>query len=264
MISSVVNLLYSASFPRFKLAIVRLDSRTCTLHRGFCTTHRDITVHVSSRMIRVCASHGRFPRQRAANVASGDERYLPLTGVSSIIGRSVVLKRGADNSNWVCANIEQIGGFKIRAVAKFTGILTGEITFTQVDDLPTAISVRLRHQRQSLSSDSHNWHVHESPVQGDGQSAIGRCQSAGPHYNPSKVNVSEPGYSQRCSGVAPLTCELGDLSGKHRPLRLAGLQQAVQQSFFSDDFLPLSGRFSGEFSEFGECFSQHKNEYIAE
>ena len=57
----------------------------------------------------------------------------------------------------------------------------------------------------------YTYHIHENPVMD------GVCESAGAHLDPFHVNT--PNTTYHCNPQQPqLTCELGDLAGKHGPL----------------------------------------------
>ena len=165
------------------------------------------------------------------------DAYLPLYGVHSIVGRSVVIHR-SNGARWVCANIEYPSDVTV-AYSPFRASLIGNIFFIEsyspVDF--TTVFTRLSYISGSMDSNSHNWHVHRDPIGGGGN-----CDDGGPHYNPRGINVDSPDYSY-CSPSNQTACEIGDLTGKGSRLNFTNGRTV---SFYTDTELPLRVNRLGE------------------
>ena len=194
---------------------------------------------------RLSDKFGSLTRLSGMVSSYADEHYLPMTGPLNFVGRSVSLHQASDNSPWVCSTVQYLGGRIVTALAKFTGTLSGEIHFRQIDNLPTQITIRLHHGLLPTATANHRWAVHSLPVGSDSMSPVNRCLSAGTVYNPANVSSSDTGYIDRCSSISA-TCRLGDVWYKHGLLRIAGAQQRPNTVLLTEDFLPLSGPLSGE------------------
>ena len=165
------------------------------------------------------------------------DTYLPLYGVHSIVGRSVVIHRN-DNSRWVCANIEYPSDVTV-AYSPFRAVFAGNIFFIEPYS-PTSLTtvfVRLSYISGSVNSTSHNWHVHNSPIGGSGN-----CNDGGPHYNPRGIDVNLPDYSY-CTPSNQTACEVGDLTGKGAQLNF---KNGRSDAFYTDAELPLRANGLGE------------------
>ncbi|EDQ87759.1 uncharacterized protein MONBRDRAFT_37745 [Monosiga brevicollis MX1] len=195
--------------------------------------------------------HGSLRGLTSIDVGYSD-MHLPLFGVNSIVGRSVVLHSTAQGApRLACATIQYADTHSVLTYkAHFTSTgsasaVTGSIVFQQLRDDPdaeTSVLVALAHSAHSSGvSMGHAWHVHQSPVSGSD------CASAGGHYNPYEVCLSaDCGYSSSCgqSGLQA-GCELGDLAHKHGTLSLgAASPLPLSRSFYTDIQLPLSGATS--------------------
>ncbi|KAE8578534.1 hypothetical protein XENTR_v10023630 [Xenopus tropicalis] len=159
---------------------------------------------------------------------------LPLYGNNSVVGRSVVLSK-ANGTEWVCSTIRQEGDMVV-ATASFHKGVVGRVMFRQsLEDVDNDLSILV--ELSSLSgqtSNGHNWHVHEFPLQMESDS----CASAGGHFNP--YNVSTGGnYKYECKYLNPLLCELGDYAGRHTPITLAGPHPT--RYLFTDSYSSLTG-----------------------
>lgn len=169
---------------------------------------------------------------------------LPLSGVNSIKGRSLVV---VDNSGVVaCATIDwdMPGWTMIHAMATFTGEVMGTISLHQhvhsdgaMSD--TSILTDLKYSNDSKISMNHNWHTHEKLVTGDSQAATQRCMSTGPHYNPFRAAVGETAYASKCSRTNQLRCELGDQS-----MKTMTIDVGRGRKLHTDTFQPLFGEFT--------------------
>ena len=179
---------------------------------------------------------GNLPSTIPPNMFHIDE-YLPLYGVHSIVGRSVVIHR-SNGARWVCANIEYPSDVTV-AYSPFRANLIGNIFFIE-PYLPmnlTTVFTRLSYISGSMDSRSHNWHVHRHPIGGGGN-----CDDGGPHYNPRRIDVDSPDYSY-CSPSNQTACEIGDLAGKGSRFNFTNGRTV---SFYTDTELPLRVNGLGE------------------
>ena len=165
-----------------------------------------------------------------------NDMFLPLYGVYSIVGRSVVIHRG-NGAHWVCANIEYPGNVVI-AYSPFRHFLFGEIYFIEpyIPANLTSVFTSLLYGLEN--STGHNWHVHENAI-GD----TSNCHDGGPHYNPRRIPINEPTYHTYCNPSNQTGCEIGDLSGKSSHLDFINGQATL---FYSDTELPLRVNTLGE------------------
>jgi len=146
---------------------------------------------------------------------------LPLYGPHTILGRSVVIhENDITNSRYVCANIKPVQGMMLKGLANFTANNYSSVDgYIQLHQwklpnniyTPTVIIVQVSNQN-GLKTLDHNWHVHETFVNHNKDKTM--CTSVGPHFNPHRVNVAKPAYSNQCSGEHPYRCEVGDNSAK--------------------------------------------------
>ena len=161
-----------------------------------------------------------------------EDDSITLYGLYSIIGRSVVLH--TNESRYICANIgypeESDNAFVTSYVPLRRGSIVGDITIIQY--LSNATMVYSRLSNAISMSSNHNWHVHSAPVAFDDIS----CASALGHYNPRIVNT-DGNYSLLCSGLTPMSCEVGDLSGKGGTLDFVN---NLGRSLYTDTDLPYT------------------------
>ncbi|XP_029440847.1 uncharacterized protein LOC115080656 isoform X2 [Rhinatrema bivittatum] len=167
---------------------------------------------------------------------------LPLFGINSVLGRSVVIHR-SDNSRILCGNIGYEGEITT-AVATFTKTIVGRVVFRQMKNNPYAelsIFSQLSYSNSSApTTANHNWHIHEFPLSTEMDSSKEACASTQAHFNPS--NVSSSNYSLQCHPFRPFRCEVGDFTGKHMPILLPNHTRLAQaKSFFTDTTAALSG-----------------------
>ena len=179
---------------------------------------------------------GKFENLPSSNMFHVDDN-LPLYGVHSIVGRSVVIHR-SNGDRWVCANVEYPGNVTV-AYSPFRANLIGSIFF--IEPYPpmnlSTVFVQLSYISGSLNSTSHNWHVHRNVI-GDS----GDCGDGGPHYNPRGIVVDSPDYLY-CSPANQTACEIGDLTGKGSQLNFTDSRTI---SFYTDTELPLRINTLGE------------------
>ncbi|XP_069140703.1 uncharacterized protein [Argopecten irradians] len=179
------------------------------------------------------------------NIARIDSN-LPLFGVNSVIGRSVVIHKQMGGSRWVCATIEPEANV-IQAVATFKYPVIGYIFLRQADTngplSETQIYMELDYGNSATPSatSNHNWHIHVDRInEAFGLNVSQRCSSVGGHYNPYAVDLGG-NYATECNPSNPLRCEVGDLSGKHGKLNVRTPTGGKTRMFSTDVDLPLSG-----------------------
>ncbi|RXG69330.1 Superoxide dismutase [Cu-Zn], partial [Armadillidium vulgare] len=177
------------------------------------------------------------------------DHNLPLFGPRSVNGRSIVIHKD-DGSRWVCANLRLVNTDLIRAVATFRYPLVGEIVMEQERDDPfsdtTVIVGPLLYSDGSHNDTSnHDWFINENIPNKDFYNWTQRCVSAGPHYNPYKISTSQKVY-RSCGTDNTERCEVGDMSGRHGTLRVAGSFKTASKTrkVLTDKNLPLSGPFA--------------------
>ena len=177
------------------------------------------------------------PLNDTASSYTFTDGFLSLYGIYSIIGRSIVIHY-TNTSRLACANIgypANTGDGQANILfTPFRNMFTGSIYFRQHTNNSTAsVYTDLISVGSLVNSTGHNWHVHESPLDRDGND----CSIAGPHYNPRGVNASSSTYSDLCNPRNQNNCEVGDLSGKGSPF---SVMNRVIKQFYSDTDLPFS------------------------
>ncbi|XP_046613525.1 uncharacterized protein LOC124301932 isoform X1 [Neodiprion virginianus] len=187
------------------------------------------------------------------------DTYLPLSGMYSVVHRSLVLHKYNETDNtgvfpWVCGNLMhhlpknagQVQIFTAEVVFRYP--IVGRIIFRQPkhDSLmdTTVIVENLVHADGSSLNNSagHRWMVHEHPPGKDYYNWTARCLSAGSPYNPHKV-YWDPDHPEWCSGSQVTLCRLGDMS-RHDTLQIAGRKKfgpKFTRKLFTDPMLPLTG-----------------------
>ncbi|KAG7190089.1 hypothetical protein KM043_006224 [Ampulex compressa] len=187
------------------------------------------------------------------------DTYLPLSGVHSVVHRSLVLHKYNETDNksilpWLCGTLSLYSPKNTGQTPMFTAQVTyrypivGRIIFRQPRDNPemdtTIIIENLVHADGNALNNSaeHRWMIHEHPPGKDYYNWTGRCLSAGGTYNPHKVerNPDEP---RVCSTSEISLCRLGDLT-RHGTLDIAGRKSygsSLTRRLFTDTMLPLTG-----------------------
>lgn len=192
--------------------------------------------------------------------------FLPLQGKYSVIHRSLVIYKNTQylsassptTEPWICGDISLYDAqFRyqiplITAEVVFRYPLVGRIVLRQPRDehwTDTSMLVEyLVHAdgSQLNSTEGHRWAVTDKITGKDFYNWTARCVSAGPVYNPYKVdNQSTPASSNSwCSMNTVGLCHVGDLSTRHGSLKVAGKiseSDRVSRILITDGALPLSG-----------------------
>ena len=185
-----------------------------------------------------------------------NDTNLPMFGVNSILGRSIVIHKKHSGERWACSSIgwgwDPDEARQVTAIASFhhpNGFAWGYIRFSQVvyndgSQTETVIQVRLKHpgKTNKEQTDGHDWAIWVNPVGHDAaiKPKIARCTAGGYRWNPTFIQLADPNdhgfYSEQCGRQTPLRCEVGDLSGRHGKISVGG-----RAFVFSDANLPLHG-----------------------
>lgn len=168
---------------------------------------------------------------------------LPLFGVNSVVGRSVVIHKG-NGERWICTNLGHSGSV-VTAVATFVYPIVGRVVFRQEKDKPwseTTVMAELSYSDGTPNNTmGHSWHVHSNPHGRDFYNWSRRCDSAGPLFNPFSVGLGRS-YSNLCNSDNQFRCQVGDLSAKSKKLTIAAFRgSGDNRLFYTDTLLPVSG-----------------------
>ncbi|XP_060076592.1 uncharacterized protein LOC132556215 isoform X2 [Ylistrum balloti] len=179
------------------------------------------------------------------NIVRSDSN-LPLFGINSVVGRSVVIHKQSGGSRWVCATIESDANV-LQAIATFKYPIIGYIVLRQpqvngpLSETQVYMELDYCNSASPMATVNHNWHIHVSRInEAFGMNVSQRCSSVGGHYNPYSVDLTG-NYNTQCNPNSQLRCELGDLSGKHGKLNVRTSSGGKSRMFFTDVDLPLSG-----------------------
>ncbi|XP_076765114.1 uncharacterized protein LOC143432228 [Xylocopa sonorina] len=187
------------------------------------------------------------------------DTYLPLSGLHSIVHRSLVLHKynESDNKNiipWICGTLNLYLPDNTGQVSMLTGQviyrypIVGKIIFRQPKDDPqmdtTIIVENLIHADGNAlnNSEYHRWMIHDNPPGKDYYNWTSRCLSTGKPYNPYKVEWNS-NYTEYCSISEISLCRVGDLT-RHGTINIAGKKldgALISRKFFTDTMLALSG-----------------------
>lgn len=162
---------------------------------------------------------------------------LPLFGLNSIVGRSVVIHNQTDNARFACASIGYPGEVTV-GKAMFQSPVVGEVWFTQLVNNPlsdVSIFVDLAYGNPTKTqTQNHNWHVHIFPISSERDDDEKRCTTTGGHWNPFQITI-DSNYAANCGPSTPLSCEVGDLASKHSTIDLsANVGGVASKHFFTD------------------------------
>uniref|UniRef100_A0A146LIY5 Superoxide dismutase copper/zinc binding domain-containing protein n=1 Tax=Lygus hesperus TaxID=30085 RepID=A0A146LIY5_LYGHE len=175
--------------------------------------------------------------------------FLPLMGKHSVVLRTFVIYRNGESGieePWICSTLTRYiwsePEYKmpmLTAQAVYRYPLVGRVLFFQPDPYgeTTVLVEGLIHadgNSQNTTAD-HRWSITLNPPGKDFYNWTARCVSAGPVYNPYKVNVNET----KEAVVGDLTERLGVLS-------ISGGKRLVRESraLFTDDNIPITGHDS--------------------
>ncbi|XP_061393687.1 uncharacterized protein LOC133329207 [Musca vetustissima] len=185
-----------------------------------------------------------------------NDTQLPLFGINSIIGRSVVIHKKRRNARWACSTLER--GYspsearEIRAIASFhhpTGYAYGYVKMTQLihndgSQSDTVLEVKLRHpgKNDRNVTRNHNWQIFVNPVGVDAavKPTNTRCVAGGYVWNPYFTQLADPLnrdlYERECGPDNPLRCYVGDVGARLGPIDLGD-----ERKVFTDPNFPLEG-----------------------
>ncbi|XP_076244983.1 uncharacterized protein Rsod [Calliopsis andreniformis] len=188
-----------------------------------------------------------------------NDTMLPLFGLRSILGRSIIIHKKEKNLRWTCSTIER--GYspseasELRAIASFhhpQGFAYGYIRMIQLihrdgSQSETVIEVKLRHpgKHDRNITKNHNWAIYVNPVGVDATVQVEntRCVAGGYVWNPYFTQLADPLnddlYKQECGPDLPLRCYVGDVSSRLGPINI-GLERQI----FTDSNFPLGGSVS--------------------
>lgn len=187
------------------------------------------------------------------------DTYLPLSGIHSVVHRSLVLHKYNETDNmsdipWMCSplnlylpdNTGQMPMLTAQVVYRYP--IVGKIIFRQSQNDPqmdtTILIENLIHADGNAlnNSASHRWMIHDNPPGKDYYNWTGRCLSVGESYNPYKVERNS-NHSEHCSAAEITLCSVGDLT-RHGTIDIAGRKlygPLLTRKLFTDRMLSLSG-----------------------
>ncbi|KAM4612287.1 uncharacterized protein cusr [Polymixia lowei] len=160
---------------------------------------------------------------------------LPLTGLNSIVGRSLVIHY-PNGSRKQCADISAdsaTDGTRVLAKAVFNSTISGSVTLSQQvfpdgtnSDITLEVDLQLlTTQRETMTQAS--WFITDNRT-GAGN---GQCNNVGGTFNPFNM-VSR---SSSCSPDNPLSCVVGELTERQGPVSLG------QRQFYTDPVIEMAG-----------------------
>ncbi|XP_051549839.1 uncharacterized protein cusr isoform X1 [Myxocyprinus asiaticus] len=159
---------------------------------------------------------------------------MPLSGPNSIIGRSLVIHY-TNGSRMRCTDIlaeNFTDGYWVTAKATFSSAVTGTVTMSQqsfpdgsYSDVILEVDVRAS---QSFNVSKASWYIAEDSM------GLDRSTCSSEMYNPFNMTAENTG----CSQVSALSCEVGDLTGKHGSISL------FKRQLYNDIHLQLTGDFT--------------------
>ena len=208
--------------------------------------------------------YGSLDKKKAVKEVHNDTS-LPMFGLQSIIGRSIVIHKKRRGERWACSTIgwgwDPDEAKQVTAIASFhhpNGFAWGYIRFSQVvyndgSSTDTVIQVRLKHPGKTNRDQTfgHDWAVYVNPVGIDAtiKHQAARCTAGGYRWNPTFIQLADPQdhgfYSEQCSRRVPLRCEVGDLSGRHGKISIGARAYVFNDpnlNFFGDWFHTALGK----------------------
>ncbi|XP_017091861.2 uncharacterized protein Rsod [Drosophila bipectinata] len=192
--------------------------------------------------------------------------FLPLQGRHSIVQRSLVIYtynrtdvEHITQSIWGCSSLGQYqknGIYQqnmITAQVLFRYPVVGRVIFRQAAEEPWQDTTMLFEyliqadgSTQNTTFD-HRWAIHSAAPGKDFYDWQQRCISAGPVFNPYRVDWGNRSADDFCQPHLPAMCRLGALDARLGRLTIAGgkrVAQKISRKMFVDGNLPLSGRHS--------------------
>ena len=134
-----------------------------------------------------------------------NDTNLPMFGLNSIVGRSIVVHKKNKGERWACASLgwgfDPDEATQISGIASFhhpNGFAWGYIRFRQVQykdgsRTDTAMEVRLKYPGKSNNkvTTNHDWSIYVNPVGHDAsvEFQTARCTAAGYRWNPTHIQV---------------------------------------------------------------------------
>uniref|UniRef100_UPI0037E7C537 uncharacterized protein cusr n=1 Tax=Semicossyphus pulcher TaxID=241346 RepID=UPI0037E7C537 len=159
------------------------------------------------------------------------DQNMPMTGPNSIVGRSVVLHY-TNGSRMQCADIvadTNPDGESIIAKAVFNTSVTGTVMMRQVMyPCGTRSDLKIEVEFKSAPRESTTAFM---VIKDNRVGASNFCANVGGVFNPFNMTLK----STSCSAESPLSCAVGEISGRHGNISLN------QRQVFSDSVLTLSG-----------------------
>ncbi|XP_052836220.1 LOW QUALITY PROTEIN: uncharacterized protein LOC128252495 [Drosophila gunungcola] len=190
--------------------------------------------------------------------------FLPLQGRHSIYQRSLVIYtfNRTDVSNitkniWGCSSLGQYqknGIYQqnmVTAQVLFRYPVVGRVIFRQPAEQPwqdTTVLFEYLIQADGSTQNTtyeHRWAIHSNAPGKDFYDWQQRCISAGPVYNPYRVDWGNRSVDDFCQPNLPSMCRMGALDARSGRLTIAGgrrVAQKISRRMFVDGNLPLSGR----------------------
>eukprot|EP00117_Sycon_ciliatum_P009137 scpid34776/ scgid11551/ Superoxide dismutase [Cu-Zn] len=212
-------------FDPFGMASAANYSALCAAQRNAC------------QVGDLSRKHGTIPASQNFTTLFFTDTYLPLSGVNTIVRRSIVF-HNSSSDRVVCSNIQELRSRRATAVFDYGGV-RGRVELNQQSPWDnTIVSVQLN----GLMMMAGGYHIHEWPVPWlDLLSTLPPLstrfcgsQAVGGHYNPFSASTPLP------PGLTQDFYEVGDLSAKFGGL--AGLNSL--NATYSDTYITLFGPYS--------------------
>jgi len=183
-----------------------------------------------------------------------NDSNLPLYGVNSVVGRSIVIHKKEKGQRWLCGTLgwgySPSEARQISGIASFhhpKGFAYGYIKFKQVvyrdgSTTDTTIEVDLHYpgENDKNHTKNHSWEVWVNPVSSDAtvKHYLSRCSAGGYIWNPYLTQLADTDntelYKAECSPSTPHRCKAGDLTGKLGKIEVGGKREV-----YNDANLPL-------------------------